>query len=212
MKVVLFVEGHTEHQALPKFLKRWLDQRIRPPVGVQVVRFNGWSELDRDLASKARNFLSAPTSAGIAAVVMLLDLYGPDRAHFYPPDKVTAQERITWATAHFQKRVDDPRFRAFFAVHETEAWLLSQPKILPPAVATSLPGRARHPESVNFDEPPAKLLDKLYRRHLKRRYGKVLDGRHLFAVLDPALVYDKCPNFKKLLDAVVELTKRAARK
>lgn len=38
MKFVLFVEGHTEKQALANFLKRWLDPRLDSHIGFQVVR------------------------------------------------------------------------------------------------------------------------------------------------------------------------------
>ena len=44
MKFVFFVEGHTEKKALPTFLKRWLDDRVQPRVGIKSVRFDGWAE------------------------------------------------------------------------------------------------------------------------------------------------------------------------
>jgi predicted ATP-dependent endonuclease of OLD family len=44
MKIVLFVEGHTERMALPKLLKRWLDPQLPRPIGIKVVRFEGWRD------------------------------------------------------------------------------------------------------------------------------------------------------------------------
>ncbi|AUX46272.1 uncharacterized protein SOCE26_077770 [Sorangium cellulosum] len=41
MKIVLFVEGHTE-KALPELLKRWLDPRLPQPIGIKIARFEGW--------------------------------------------------------------------------------------------------------------------------------------------------------------------------
>ena len=35
MKFILFVEGRTEHKAIPSFLKRWLDPQLSKPVGVK---------------------------------------------------------------------------------------------------------------------------------------------------------------------------------
>jgi len=61
------------------------------------------------------------------------------------------------------------------------------------------------PEEVNL--PPAKLLERLYKQHTKRRYKKVIYGRELFSQLDPNLAYSKCPTFKALLD---EMQKMAA--
>lgn len=39
------------------------------------------------------------------------------------------------------------------AVHETEAWLLSDPGIFPAEGRRAFPDRCRRPETVNFDEP-----------------------------------------------------------
>jgi hypothetical protein len=62
-----------------------------------------------------------------------------------------------------------------------------------------------HPETVNFDEPPAKLLDRLYSAHTKRSYKKVVNGKELFGRLDPDVAYRQCPKLKELLDKMLEL-------
>ena len=89
MKIVLFVEGHTEHQAAAAFLKRWLDTRLDKPVGVQTVRFEGWPELVSGCATHARRHRDSP-KGDVIAVLALLDLYGPTS---YPADKEAAAER-----------------------------------------------------------------------------------------------------------------------
>lgn len=45
MKFVLFLEGHTEKNALAPFLKRWLDPQLPEPVGLQTVCFEGCADL-----------------------------------------------------------------------------------------------------------------------------------------------------------------------
>jgi hypothetical protein len=125
MKFVLFVEGHTEDKALPKFLKRWLDPRLARPVGIKTVRFEGWSELVKDAPRKAAMHLNGPDQEEIIAVIALIDLYGPT---FYPKALQTAAERYDWARQDLEKQVGHPRFFQFFAVHETEAWLLAAPE------------------------------------------------------------------------------------
>ena len=52
MKFVLFVEGHTEKCAVAPFLKRWLDPRLAQPIGMKVVRFEGWEHYQSELAKK----------------------------------------------------------------------------------------------------------------------------------------------------------------
>ena len=128
MKFILFVEGHTEHQAIAAFLKRWLDPRLTVPIGVQTVRFDGWAEMVRDAPQKVKIYLNAP-KGDVVAVIALLDLYGLQLP--YPAETVSAAERIVWGTEHLQEQVGEARFRQFFAVHETEAWLLSQPQLFP---------------------------------------------------------------------------------
>lgn len=202
MKFILFVEGHTEHQAIAAFLKRWLDPRLPVPVGVQTVRFDGWAEMVRDAPQKAKMYLNAP-KGDVLAVIALLDLYGLGLP--YPAGAVSAAERIAWGTAHLEQKVGETKFRQFFAVHETESWLLSQPQLFPAEIAKSLSGKVEKPETINGDEPPAKLLDRLYKSATGRSYKKVTEAKNLFPKLDPSAAYHKCPNLRSLLDAMLAL-------
>ena len=206
MKFVLFVEGETEKQAAAAFLKRWLDRHLSQRVGMQVVRFTGWADMARKLVPKAQKFLDGPDQRDIIAVIGLLDLYGPD---LYPSDITSPQDRYAWGVQHFHQSVARPRFRMFFAVHEFEAWLLSQPEIFVPEVRTAFPGRIAQPEQVNFTEPPAQLLDAIYKRRLKQNYKKVTDGKVLFAQLDPVIAVNKCPYLKSMLEEMLALAKAA---
>lgn len=139
-------------------------------------------------------------------MIGLLDLYGPQ---FYPGHLTSASEKYEWAVRHIQREVGRDDFRMFFAVHEYEAWLLSEPTILPAQVRSAIPGRAEQPETVNFDEPPAKLLDRIYKARLKRTYKKTTYGKDLFARLDPAVAVQKCPYLKSMLEELLRLAKAA---
>ncbi|MBV9469242.1 MAG: DUF4276 family protein [Abitibacteriaceae bacterium] len=208
MKFILFVEGETEFGVLPEFLKRWLDVKLNGPVGIKPVNLRGWSELVREAPTKARLHLNDPKRGqDIIAVIALLDLYGPRLP--YPSHKMAVAERYDWAKKHLETKVGHPKFRQFFAVHETEAWLLSNPNLFPTEIRNALPGKIREPETVNFDEPPARLLDNLYQHKLKRHYKKVVDGQELFGKLDPAMAYHKCPFLKDMLDEMLKLAKDA---
>jgi hypothetical protein len=139
MKIVLFVEGHTEKKALPDLFRRWLDVRLVPRrIGIKVVRFEGWRDYYGEIAKKVHLNLSGKTGADVVGAIGLLDLYGPT---FYPPHANTAAERYGWAKAEIEQRVSHPRFRQHFAVHETEAWLLSMPEHLPKDARDGLPRR-----------------------------------------------------------------------
>ena len=203
MKFILFVEGHTEDKALPKFLKRWLDPKLTKPVGIKTVRFEGWPELVKDAPRKAKMHLNGPAKDDIIAVISLLDLYGPS---IYPMDCTNSQQRYDWAKRKMEADVGQSRFFQFFAVHEVEAWLLSDPEIFPLVIQRAFK-KIDYPETVNFDEPPAKLLDRLYNSQTKRSYKKVVNGKELFGKLDTDVAYQKCPKLKELLDKMLELAK-----
>jgi len=203
MRFVLFVEGHLERQALPAFLKRWLDPRLERPVGIQAVRFEGWAELVKDAPTSAGMYLS---SQDVIGVIALLDLYGPT---FYPTETRTADDRYAWAKKHLERQVGDPKFRQFFAVHETEAWLLSDPNLFPRDVADVLRKLPRPPEGIDFDEPPAKLLQRVYKEKTRRTYKKRTHGSELFRALDPSVACRKCPRLNDLLDEMLRMARDA---
>ena len=204
MKFVLFVEGYTERKAIPSFLKRWLDPQLNQKVGIQPVRFEGWSEFRKKIARSASMHLNSPHSDQIIGAIGLLDLYGLD---FFPDHISSTRDRHEWAVAHFQTAVSHPKFRMFFAVHEIEAWLLSQPQLLPAPIKKALQGKVAQPESVNFNEAPAKLLDRLYQTHMGSGYKKIVYGNNLFDRLDPSVAYEKCPYLARMLDEMLTMAK-----
>jgi hypothetical protein len=200
VKFVLFVEGDTE-KAIPSFLKRWLDPQLNQRVRIQPVVFQGWSEFRRKISRSASMHLNGPDSDQIIGAIGLLDLYGLD---FFPNHMSSTRDRHDWAVAHFQREVSHPKFRMFFAVHEIEAWILSQPHLLPASVRKGLPASSALPETVNFNEPPAKLLDRLY-----KGYKKVVYGKNLFDGLDPLVAHGKCPYLARMLDEMLAMAKSA---
>jgi hypothetical protein len=200
MRFVLLVEGPTE-KALARFLKRWLDAHLDPKIGVQTSKpGGGCCRLVEDMSQKARIYLSHPKANELIGVVALLDLHG--LAH--PSNVVSSPERVSWWTNKIENEVDDPRFRVFFAVHDVEAWLLSQPEIFPRKVQAELGGDIRDPESVDFDEPPGKLLQRIYRKVTDREYKKVTHGTELFGKLDPDVACSKCRQLKRMLDHMLQ--------
>jgi hypothetical protein len=206
VKFILLVEGKTERDSAAAFLKRWLDPQLTQAVGIQPVPFDGYADLVRKMATKAKMHLEGPKQDEIVAVIGLLDLYGPE---FYPPEKTSFDERFRWGKEHFEREVGLSKFRLHFAVHEFEAWLLSQPDIFPREVKDALPAKVAQPERVNFTEPPAKLLSRIYSQKTPRNYKKTTYGKQLFERLDPSIAVNKCPYLKALLEEMLALAKAA---
>lgn len=206
MRFVILVEGHMERMAVHEFLKRWLDLRLDPPVGVRVRRFQGKDHFRKECAKVARDLRGAPNGKDIVGVVGLLDLYdGPACSTWYPRRLKAADERRAWAIREMEREVGNPRFRQFFAVHETEAWFLSDPSLFPGPMRTTVAEKSREPEAVNFREPPSVVLAELYQKHRRHGYLKTTDGRDLLGRLDPELAYQKCPALREMLDAMLQM-------
>ena len=158
MKFILFVEGHTEDNALPEFLNRCLNEKLTTRVGVKSVRFEGWHQLVKDAAGKVHEYLNQPKGLMTLSPSLAFDLYGPT---FYPPEKSTSTERYNWAKAYMEKQVGHAKFRQFFAVHETEAWLLSDPTNFPFEIEKALIDKYPPPEEINFDRHPKKAIERI---------------------------------------------------
>ncbi|MDW7739932.1 MAG: DUF4276 family protein [Bacillota bacterium] len=208
MYFIIFVEGSTEDKILPDFLTKWLNTKLPEKVSVRTVNFKGYANLYKDVAQKAIMHLNSPQSDEIIAIIGLLDLHGPN---FYPEELHTVDEKYLWAKQHLEEQVGSPRFRQHFAVHELEAWLLSDSSLFPVEISLALDEASANPEKVNFNRPPSKLLHDLYLGNLNRTYKKVTEGNKLFTSLDPEKVREKCPYFKVFTDDLLELALRSQR-
>jgi hypothetical protein len=207
VKFILFCEGETERKCVPQLLQRWLNTRLQYRVGIKPVLFDGWQELIKDSPKKANLYLNGPESAQIIGVIALLDLYGPT---FYPTHFHSADEKYSWARAEMEKRVNHQKFRQYFAVHEIEAWLLSDPSIFSQRdIQQAIQKMTIPPETVNFQQPPAKLLEELFQRSTKYGYKKVTYGKQLFSKLNPEIAYKKCPYLGMMLDGMLDMAREA---
>ena len=207
MRFVLIVEGSTEQKTIANFLGRWLSPQLSQNVGFTVVNERGSSNLLRDLEKRANAHLNEPKQAEIIAIVALLDLSGAPLR--YPGNVTTADQQYEWAKQHLEDRVGNQRFRAFFAVHEFEAWLFSHPAIIPSDVQNAVQALSKRPEQINFNRPPSKRLDEIYRQSLRKTYKKTVDGRGLFSKLDPKVAAQQCPHLDAMLNKMLLLAQQA---
>ena len=206
MKFILFVEGSTEKQGAVKLIRRWLDKKLEPKrVGVRPINLKGAGNFAREIPRKAPLHLEGSDRHKVIAVIGLLDLHG---ANIVPGTSSNPEDLCRQGKSKIEKAVNHDKFRMFFAVHDVEAWILSQPEILPTPVAADLRGIAS-PEKIDLETPPAKMLERLFLKHTKTSYRKVVDGEKLFDELDPEVAYQKCPHLRLMLDEMLELAKRA---
>jgi hypothetical protein len=203
MKFILFVEGATEKQGAVDLIRRWLDARLAPVrVGVKPINVRGFGNFSREVPRKARLHLSGRDAEKIIGVIGLLDLYG---ANIFPGRISTVEEMWQWGKNKIEKEVNHPKFRMVFAVHDVEAWLLSQPELLQLNWGREVHRRLDRPEEIDLQDPPAKLLARTYRDQKNRKYKKPTDGKAFFDKLDPEIAYQKCPYLKQMLDEMLRL-------
>lgn len=213
MRFVVIAEGQSEGAGLGGFLREWLNARLPKRVGVAVQPLKGKDHFLDKIAPTARLLLNGRRADDIIAVIGLLDLHGLKA----PEHLTTVAERVRHHRDDIEARVGHPKFRQRFAVHETEAWFLAVPEILPDEVAKAIPPHARsHPERVDSDSPPAKLLERLYRERRKETYRKTTHTADLLTKLPttPGAQAEgmtaKCPYLRELLDELVSLACSAA--
>jgi hypothetical protein len=207
VKFVLLLEGRTEAY-ICEFLGRWLNARLSKNVGFTPVHHEGWHQLVKDARIKTDLHLNHPRRGkDVIAVVGLLDLYGPD---FYPPTAQTVAERYEAGKKHMEKLVGNERFFQFFAVHEIEAWLLSDPGRFRSEVRSEVNKLCSSPETIDSGNPPSKRLNELYRTKFKNAtYDKVGNARNEFPKLDPEKAAEKCPYLREMLTFLLERAREA---
>ncbi len=195
MKIILLVEGETEIY-LPRVIKRWLDKRISPSIGVKARNFKGASKYLKDLAQQVTMQLE---DKKVVAVIGILDFYGLPEEY---KKGETVKEKISFAKKRILELVpSDYRDRFFqgFAVFETEAWLFSDPKIFGKMSNKISKYKSKNPENINFDTPPAKILMDLV------NYKKGYQSKKYFDDLDVEKAYEKCPHLAEILNKAKEL-------
>lgn len=207
MKFIIVVEGKTEKNVIEDFLQRYLNKHLEINVGVRAIDREGVAELIKDLPAITDKWLDKKHSGDVIGVFGFADLYGLPVD--YPKSITTVSAKIKWAKSEIEKSITQKSFRMFFAVHELEAWLLSDLSIFPTNVKRVLSKDKRKPENVNFDEPPAKLLKRVYYKETNRNYKKVTNGKQLFKNLNPEIAAEKCPNLKKLLNEMLTMAESA---
>lgn len=206
MRVLLFVEGETERDGLPPLLARLIRETADVNVKVQPICFRGAQNYLKEIATKVGLYLKDPKARDIVAAVGFVDLYG---LNIPLPnwEKASTADKVAIGRKHIESEVGNARFRQYFAVHETEALILADTEQLPPEVRKSLPGKCIRPEEVNHDQPPSKLLDRLYRDKVGRPYRKTVDGINLLRSLSYSSLVAKCPYFRAMLDDLTALIK-----
>nr|WP_255216585.1 DUF4276 family protein [Pseudenhygromyxa sp. WMMC2535] len=208
------VEGQTEERFVkdvlaPHFLSRGLYLTPTLLVTKKVKRgpnFKGGVTTFAKLENDIRRVLKG---AGDARVSTIIDYYGLPKGTpglSTLPQRASAGERVEHVEAALDDHIGDPRFAAFLALHEYEAWLFADGHSLPAIVGAS-EGDARTfaelgasfetPEDID-DGPqtaPSKRITRIF-----PGYRKVLHGPMVAGKITLARIRQRCPHFGAWLD------------
>ncbi len=197
-KIILFVEGQTERQILSSFIKRTLDTNIK----ISIINFKGSGNFIKEIKRKVWLQIQSPQKDDIIFTFGLLDWHGfKDKLPNNVKNMIEGPEA---GSQYIENLVHQDKFKMFFAVYELEAWLLSEPDIFPNKIINELKNRisSKRPEEINFNEPPSKLINQLYIKHLNSNFKKVVNGKLLFEELDKNKVLEQCPYFANMISDI----------
>ena len=179
MKVWIFVEGSSDVKALSALLNGWKQNLSAKGWGIQVIPLDSKSKYFRKIGSRATEKL---VNDARDLVVGLPDLY-PNRDYAnteYKHDNLQELRRTCkrdFVKQNLQQQmgrranVDShiERFHASALKHDLEVLLLAATSQLQSRLKMSNrpSGWRRPPEEQNQDKPPKRIVENLFRRHLK---------------------------------------------
>ena len=210
MKVWIFVEGSSDVKALSALLNGWKQNLSAKGWGIQIIPLENKSKYFRKIGSRATEKL---VNDARDLVVGLPDLY-PNRDYAnteYKHDNLeelrNVQTRLVKQNLQQEVRRADvdshiERFHASALKHDLEVLLLAATNQLQSRL--KIPNRPsgwrRHPEEQNQDRPPKRIVENLFRRHLRRSYRENTDSDAILRNADLREVAEQCPTFRAMID------------
>ncbi len=214
MKVWIFVEGDSDVKGLSALLNGWKQNLSAKGWGIQVIPLDSKSKYFRKIGSRATEKLANDPHD---LVVGLPDLYpnqnyaNTDYRHNNLQELQGVQTRLV--ERHLQRmgrhiNSHMARFYPSALKHDLEMLLLAATSRLQFRLNMSNrpSGWRRPPEDQNQNEPPKKIVEGLFKTHLRRPYRETVDSHAILReVVDlREVVFDEhgtvqCPVFRAMI-------------
>ncbi len=228
MKVWVFVEGSSDVKALSALWSDWKEKlgEKEKGWGIHIIPLENKSKYFKKIGPRAtEKLLNDPSDL----VVGLPDLY-PNRDYAnteYKHDNLKklqeVQDRLVNKSLSSEKKVRRTdigshmaRFYSSALKHDLEVLLLAATKQLKIRLGMQnrhrLSGWRRPPEDQNQNQPPKRIVEDLFRKHLGKSYRQNVDS---YAILSKAnlreVVFDErgtiqCPTFRAMIDWIGDKT------
>lgn len=214
MKVWIFVEGSSDVKALSALWDGWKQNLSTKGWGIQVIPLDSKSKYFRKIGSRATEKLANDAQD---LVVGLPDLF-PNRDYANTDYKHNNLQELQDVQMHLVKRhlqrmgrhanSHMARFYPSALKHDLEVLLLAATSQLQFRLNMSNrpSGWRRPPEDQNQNMPPKKIVERLFRTHLKRPYREIADSHAILSKADlREVVFDEhgtvqCPIFRAMID------------
>ncbi len=208
VKVKIYCEGQTE-RGLKELLTPIREELRVKGLGITIGSYTGNAQLLKKIGSATKKAIED----GSPAVFCAIDLHNVHKAFSGGLREALGQmnweamevtRRVEWLRTHIRNHCVEREYKnklhPHVLVHEIEALMFADPGRIASKLKVRSIGSFHNPEEINDQNPPKKVLRNLYRQHVKRRYYEQRDGVPLLQSVDFDLVYNKCPNFKALVD------------
>lgn len=222
MKIWVYVEGRSDKDALSALCRNWRQDLRTRGWGIEFVSLKNKSEYLRKIGTRATEKLM---NSRHDLVVGLPDLYpnkhyeNTEFSHDSLPELKNLQTRLVKRSLRKKSGpVDtDRRISRFYASalkHDLEMLILTVPSHLQSLLGmrNTPHGWRLPPEDQNQNNPPKRIVEKLFRIHRKQSYLEAKDGHAILRNVDLSEVLfdknrdDQCPTFRAMIDWIGEKT------
>jgi len=208
MRVIIYVEGRSDKNAMEALLVKLIDKKSEEGVSIEFFPIKGGNN-DRGGDAKKDLLLKAPTKAvdilcrpPTSIVILLPDLYPRNKG--FPHEtfqQLEAGIMENFSQALQEKDIQDERlkerFKVFCFKYEMEALILAAESALLGKLGklkfTSQDVTWTRPvEDQNHDRPPSEIVEQLFRTSGKR-YDKRVDPQLILGKTSYQEIAEKCP-------------------
>jgi hypothetical protein len=215
MRVIIYVEGPSDKNAMEALLVNLIDKKSEEGVSIEFFAIKGKNN-DKGGDAKKDLLLKAPIKAvdilcrtPNSIVILLPDLYPKNKGFTHETfQQLEAGIMNNFSQELREKRIQDERlkerFKVFCFKYEMEALILASESALQDKLGvTSLAVTWTIPvEDQNHDRPPSKIVEQLFRDSGKG-YNKTVDAKLILRNTSYQEIADKCTEcFKPFVEFI----------
>ena len=224
MKVLVYLEGKSDVDCMKTLFGSIAAEREKQGVKISfhLLKIRGKTQTGKASlinkgVGKAATILASDPDARVALVP---DLYPKDQGGLHK----TPEELFELIETKFRTEIENKklspreqelssRFVSFCFKHDLEALLLAVPDRLAGRLGVnqdSFQGKWKEPvEDQNHDDPPKKVVERLFKDH-KKKYHPIVDAPAILDGVSPSDLSESCPQcFKPLAEFIAQCDGRA---